>query len=523
MVSFKQRQRFAKDPTEQRVNAFTQRYGRQATNLAAHAAFPLTLTTDVVYCLRESFLPDCPWYAAADVLLSGLCISAGHDLYEMDAATRRYLLRYLVDQFGEGRIEELERFMVAYLRHRLIGDNPDERALLLGEKPNWTALACLQPGDAYEEIRQTLEQLALQDTDPNERFRLASLVESYGDFLADRGYQPVLLEWADRIAEGEPIDETAEVVGQLQQSGFIVNWVDFEVATVLFGVEVPPLTESELSEFEFESVTVDDRGKVVDRQTHRSFYFEEPLGEGVSPLKMVAIPSGEFMMGSPDDEPGRYDDEGPQHRVTVSPFFMGQYPVTQAQWRMVATLPEKERELNPEPAHFKGQENCPVEQVSWWDAIEFCARISEYTGRTYRLPTEAEWEYACRAETVTPFHFGSTMTTDLANYDGSVFLNEPEGQSRGKTTPVGQFPPNAFGLYDMHGNVWEWCLDHWRNGYEGVPTDGSAWLTKNDDARRLTRGGYWGELPMYCRSACRINLEPNDRLNFIGFRVVCEA
>ena len=522
MVASAQRQRAPKDPTEQRVRAFEQRYGRQATHLAAHAAFPLTLTTDVVYCLRETFLPDCPWYAAADVLLSGLCTTAGHDLYEMEAATRRYLLRYLRDQFGEDRIKKLEQFMVAYLRHRLAGDNPDDRALLLGEKPHWTALACLRPGEAYEEIRQTLEQLSLQTSEPTERFRLASLVESYGDFLADRGYQPMLLAWADRVAEGEPIDANAEVAGQLKASGFSVSWVDFEVATVVFGVEDPPKVEGELISFEFETVTVNDRGEVVATAARTASYFEELVGEGVPPLKMVGIPSGEFMMGSPEDERERYEDESPQHLVTVSPFFMGQSPVTQAQWRAVADLPQQKRELNDSPSEFKGDE-CPVEQVSRYDVMEFCARLSAHTGRTYRLPTEAEWEYACRADTTTPFYLGETITTVLANYDGSVFLNEPEGPSRGETTPVGEFPPNTFGLYDMHGNVWEWCQDHWHNDYEQAPTDGSAWLTDDDEARGVQRGGSWASIPRNCRSACRRLNNPDFRNDSPGFRVVCEA
>ena len=522
MVTSARPQRPPKDPTEQRVRAFEQRYGRQATNLAAHGAFPLTLTTDVVYCLRETFLPDCPWYAAADVLLSGLCTPAGHDLYEMDAATRRYLLRYLRDQFGEGRIAELERFMVAYLRHRLTGDHPDDRALLLGEKPHWTALACLQPGEAYNEIRQTLEQLALQTPNPADRFRLAALVESYGDFLADRGYQPMLLEWADRVAEGEPIDATAAATEQLQAGGFSVSWVEFEVATVAFGVEVAPPEADDLTPFEFKTVTVNDRGEVVATATQTAAYFEEPLASGMPPLKLVAIPSGEFMMGSPEAEAGRYDNEGPQHGVKVSPFFMGQTPVTQAQWRAVATLPKQEHDLAPDPARFKGDDR-PVERVSWHDAVEFCARLSEHTGRTYRLPTEAEWEYACRADTTTPFNVGETLTTELANYNGSVFLNEPKGQSRAETTPVGQFAPNAFGLYDLHGNVWEWCLDHWHDNYDGAPTDGSAWLIENEGSKRVRRGGSWYYFPRNCRSACRNDTDPGNRYAYDGFRLVCEA
>ncbi|NEQ34525.1 MAG: formylglycine-generating enzyme family protein, partial [Leptolyngbya sp. SIO4C5] len=269
-------------------------------------------------------------------------------------------------------------------------------------------------------------------------------------------------------------------------------------------------------------VTVNDQGEVIDSATHQAFYFEEPLAKGVPPLNLVAIPSGEFMMGSPEDEPGRYDDESPQHSVKLKPFFISQYPVTQAQWRAVSALPQQTRDLEPGPSNFKGDDR-PVEQVSWYDTIEFCARLSEHTGRTYRLPTEAEWEYACRADTTTPFYFGATITTDLANYDGSVFLNEPKGTNRGETTPVGKFPPNAFGLYGMHGNVWEWCLDHWHDNYEGAPTDGSAWLTDNEEAGRVSRGGSWNNYPRNCRSACRNDFNPGVRFDFIGFRVVCEA
>jgi formylglycine-generating enzyme required for sulfatase activity len=403
-----------------------------------------------------------------------------------------------------------------------MGDNPDDRALLLGEKPHWTALACLQPGEVYNEIRQTLAQLALQTPNPTDRFRLAALVESYGDFLADRGYQPMLLAWANRVAEGEPIDASAAAAEQLQPGSFSVSWVEFEVATVAFGVEAAPPVAGELTPFEVETVTVNDQGEVVATATHTVAYFEEPLTEGVPPLRLVAIPSGEFMMGSPEAETERSERESPQHLVKVPPFFMGQTPVTQAQWQAVAALPQQERELSPAPASFK-RDNCPVEQVSWYEAVEFCARLSELTGRTYRLPTEAEWEYACRADTTTPFYVGETLTTELANYDGSVFLNEPKGQSRKGTTLVGQFAPNAFGLYDLHGNVWEWCLDHWHGNYDGAPTDGSAWLTENEEAGRVRRGGSWFFNPRDCRSAYRGYNYPGTRYEDFGFRVICEA
>ena len=250
---------------------------------------------------------------------------------------------------------------------------------------------------------------------------------------------------------------------------------------------------------------------------------------------MVQIPAGTFLMGSPDDEKGRYDREGPQHQVTVSTFLMGKFAVTQAQWRSVAAQPKVNRDLDPDPSSFKGA-NLPVEKVSWADAVEFCDwlnrfvenRLSCETGKSYRLPSEAEWEYACRAGTETPFHYGETITPDLANYDG----NHPYGAGlkglyRQQTTDVGSFPPNAFGLYDMHGNVWEWCADHWHDNYKGffkkAPADGSAWVTGNKDSWRLLRGGSWYLNPRNCRSACRGSNDPGDRNNNIGFRVVCEA
>ncbi|MEL6382608.1 MAG: formylglycine-generating enzyme family protein [Cyanobacteria bacterium J06626_18] len=147
--------------------------------------------------------------------------------------------------------------------------------------------------------------------------------------------------------------------------------------------------------------------------------------------------------------------------------------------------------------------------MSWYEAIEFCNRLSKYTGREYRLPSEAEWEYACRAGTATPYYFGMTISENQANYDGRYK----------STTEVGRFPPNAFGLHDMHGNVFEWCLDDWHDNYQGAPTDGSAWLA--DGERKVIRGGSWLYDPWTCRSAYRLDLNSGDRYNAFGFRVVC--
>ena len=249
------------------------------------------------------------------------------------------------------------------------------------------------------------------------------------------------------------------------------------------------------------------------------------LAEDAVPLTMVAIPSGEFQMGSPDNEVGNYGDELPQHRVSVKPFLISQYPVTQAQWRCVAkNLPQVQIQLPPDPSSFKG-DNLPVERVNWYEAAEFCARLTQATGRAYRLPTEAEWEYACRAGTTTPFHFGETISPKLANYcTTEAFADDSTGEYRGKTTPVGHFAgTNAFGLSDMHGNVWEWCEDHWHDNYEGAPTDGSAWLSEDKAFDRVLRGGSWFYLPRFCRSAGRDGYDPDYRNFNIGFRVACSS
>ena len=242
-------------------------------------------------------------------------------------------------------------------------------------------------------------------------------------------------------------------------------------------------------------------------------------------IEMVAIPGGTFEMGSPENEPKRHKNESPQHTVTVQPFFMGKYPITQAQWRFVAKLSQINRKLKAEPSRFKG-DNRPVEYVSWYDAVEFCDRLSKYTGRTYTLPTEAEWEYACRAGTTTPFYFGKTISSQLANYRASItYANEPKGEYRKQITSVGQFPPNAFGLYDMHGNLWEWCLDDWHSNYKGAPKNDSAWISSNNNrSRKVLRGGSWLSYPEYCRSASRSNLYGSSHLlknDDVGFRIVC--
>lgn len=257
-------------------------------------------------------------------------------------------------------------------------------------------------------------------------------------------------------------------------------------------------------------------------------------------------------MGSTERDLGSCNMERPQHRVAVPQFFMGQTLVTQAQWRTVAALPAVNQKLKADPSWFKGDDR-PVEQVSWFDAMEFCARLSVFSGKLITLPSEAQWEYACRARTTTVYAFGDVLTREMANFD----------LHRNQTTPVGIFPANNWGLYDMHGNAWEWCLDDWHPDYKGAPCDGSAWLENSNtgkfyaadpgisalgtaarpaaqlvatgtsrsgsatteafalSTRKLLRGGSWHSYPVRCRSAFRTYFHPANAHNWIGFRVCC--
>ena len=272
-----------------------------------------------------------------------------------------------------------------------------------------------------------------------------------------------------------------------------------------------------LREFEFESVTVDSRGTVKKKGKGQARVFTENIrGET---LQMVEIRGGTFLMGSQG-----YRVEIPQHKVTVQPFYMGMFEVTQLQWRAVASLPKVSRDLNPDPSGFKG-DTLPVESVSWEDAVEFCARLSKATGREYRLPSEAEWEYACRAGTKTDFAFGETITTDLVNYNGNnPYGSAPKGTYREKTTPVGQMAvANAFGLYDMHCNVYEWVLDPWHDTYSNSPTDGSVWEKAGKPGLRVVRGGAWISKGQVCRSSNRYSTAPDLKNYYTGFRLVLVA
>jgi formylglycine-generating enzyme required for sulfatase activity len=255
-------------------------------------------------------------------------------------------------------------------------------------------------------------------------------------------------------------------------------------------------------------------------------YYREQLGNSIE-LEMVLIKRGTFMMGSPDTEEGHHNSEGPQHEVTVPTFFMGRYPVTQEQWQIVAeTYPKVSIELRPKPSRFEGDRR-PVEFLDYSEAEEFCARLANRFNRPYRLPSEAEWEYACRAGTTTPFYFGNTISTNLAKYVGSYTYGNGEQGYRlwGKeTTPVDQFEvANLWGLCDMHGNVNEWCQDFLHHNYEGAPIDGSAWLLETNSYPRVLRGGSSEFPPWECRSAYRYPGYSDGLDSHPGCRVACSG
>ncbi len=268
--------------------------------------------------------------------------------------------------------------------------------------------------------------------------------------------------------------------------------------------------------FKFEYAKIDKHLKIT-KYLGEVEGFKEDLGNGVT-LDMVSIPGGSFIMGAPEDEEKSRGDERPQHKLNIQSFLMGKFQVTQEQYQAIT---------GKNPSRFKGKKR-PVERVSWYGAVEFCKQLSKLAGKEYRLPSEAEWEYACRAGTTTPFHFGKTITTDLANYEGNyTYGAAPKGVYREQTTDVGSFPGNPFGLYDMHGNIWEWCVDDWHRNYQGAPTDGSAWFDENNHISQKTgsgclRGGSWVVNPEKCRSASRLYYKSRvSSYNVIGFRMVC--
>ncbi|GAB4320526.1 bifunctional serine/threonine-protein kinase/formylglycine-generating enzyme family protein [Cyanobacterium aponinum AL20118] len=345
-----------------------------------------------------------------------------------------------------------------------------------------------------------------------------------------------LKDWLDLFKQAQTQEESSSQEKQkiIEQTEFIAPPPEETVVQRSTQIITPPtITKPKynypnIEEFSFETVTLTEEKKLFgfvskiekNLTTKKGQYFVEYLGQGVN-LEMIFIPSGQFMMGSSSDERHREKDESPQHKVNLNSFYISKYPVTQLQWKTVSYFPKVTRNLKHKPALFRG-DALPVERVSWFDVQEFCKRLSKYTGRNYRLPTESEWEYACRGNTNTAFSFGDVITSEVANFDRPNKDNKNKNiKYEKKTTPVDNFYPNPFGLYDVHGNVWEWCEDNYVSSYTQKPKDGTAHLTSMVNQNRVVRGGSWSLSSEYCRSAKRNSYAPDSSYNFIGFRVVC--
>ncbi|WP_081403056.1 formylglycine-generating enzyme family protein [Scytonema hofmannii] len=441
------------------------------------------------------------------LLATSLCNEVGQELYEMNITVRQVLLKHLTQRYGQERLNKLSEFLLEYVARQM---NHLDSGIIQAQ--TWTALAYVNTTEAAKQITLKLTKM-LQQYNQSDWLQMTFLVETLTEPLKTEGFQPLLA-----LAQGMEQSARGDLFGAEKQFDELRHQLGSSptIAGVSISIPPPPIPAKR---FSFDVVTVNAVGEIVQQESCKADYFKEDLGNSVT-LEMVYIPEGTFLMGSPETEEGHMERESPQHEVTLQPFFMGKYPITQAQWRAIAALPQVNRELDPDPSEFKGSDR-PVESVSWYEAVEFCDRLSIYSKRNYRLPSEAEWEYACRAGTTTPFHFGETITPELANYDGNfTYGSGSKGEDRERTTPVGSFKvANAFGLFDMHGNVWEWCADNWHEKYENTPLD-NANSSNIDNDNRLLRGGSWVNNPRNCRSAYRNDALPDYRIDFTGFRVV---
>jgi len=330
-------------------------------------------------------------------------------------------------------------------------------------------------------------------------------IKSAAVFVGNSGFGPwqkreIRIFLSDFIERGVPVIpvllENAPKKPSLPILLKSLTWVDFRHESNPMGRLIWGITTVKPDNFDSFPVFLNESLPKVQKVPSKFQSFTEDLGNGVE-LEMIWIPGGKFLMGSPKVK--GHDYEKPQHEVIIQPFYMGKFPITQAQCKQV---------MGNNPSAFQGDDR-PVEKVSWDYAVEFCQNLSTKTGKQYKLPSESQWEYACRAGTTTKYSFGDDITHKLANYRGNV----------DETTPVGQYKANNFGLFDMHGNVWEWCEDNWHDNYGNAPTDGKAWLKKK--STKVMRGGSWSYNPSYCRSACRNHYTRVDRDVDIGFRVVC--
>jgi formylglycine-generating enzyme required for sulfatase activity len=561
-----------KDLEKQRVDRFVLRFEPSYRRLAYYAALPLVLTPDLLNYLRCHFLrgqeSQVPWVAEADLLLSDLCKPVGYEQYAMDASVRAVLLEEMERELGKPEIEKVARLLVSYIQ-QFSKNNPylSDREL---QTQQLAAIVFLDDDQVASEIansfRAAVDPSATGDKNGNavdraEMLRLSRVTDllapqlrahpelvRYAELVRKVLTTPELVPAAEwhrvRRVAGIELPKPVELISTaapsvVESTAVQLLGFEFDIAEIVFEEELPKL-KLELESFKYQIGTI---AVIKSSNLFTETRFLEQEGQGIQfvevwdrnvQLEMISIPPGSFIMGAPKEEIGSSDRERPQHNVNVERFFLGKYAITQAQYGAV---------MGNNPSRFKDEPdspNHPVEKVSWDDATEFCQRISKQTGKKYRLPSEAEWEYACRGMTspsapllkgegskkiYPPFHFGETIDSSVANYDARyTYGRGQKGEYRAKTTPVGSFNvANAFGLYDMHGNVWERCEDTWHSNYKGAPTDGSAWVDELNKTSHSLRGGSWDYNPHYCRSACRYNNNTDGRYDLIGFRVACSA
>ena len=520
-----------------RIDSFVLLASPTARQLASLLTSAPVITLPIVRLIKQAMLPQASALQIAEVLMSGLLEVSGSQKANFSNAER--IAYQLVDEEVRERLRAGTKVVDA---QRVLKEVSSYVAENLGKSVDqfWALIRSPNSGTASEET---------------------AFLSAFATVTAQilRGLGPEFAEIADRLTlpqinpapelEPEfagipPLEdfsfEVPTIVLEEEDEWPAIEMQTVEVATISLDTTknlpnrpfLQAFTPNRpfLQAFTFKIATLKRQGlfqrgawKVIYRNSEAQRFIQQ-IDRKLNriELEMVVIPAGTFMMGSPKNEKKRSNNESLQHQVKVSEFLMGRYPITQAQWRAVADLPQEKIALKVAPSRFKGDDR-PVEQVNWHEAVEFCQRLSRYTHRQYRLPSEAEWEYACRAGTKTPFYFGETITTDLANYIGnSSYGKGPTGKYRKETTPVGHFKvANNFGLCELHGNVWEWCADPWHGNYEGAPTDGSVWKEEGDDSKRVLRGGSWFNVPWDCRSASRDFNPPGGRDNDIGFRVVC--
>jgi formylglycine-generating enzyme required for sulfatase activity/uncharacterized caspase-like protein len=343
----------------------------------------------------------------------------------------------------------------------------------------------------FELARQ--KWLQILDVFPSER---EAAIQAIDRIAVRQASQPFLSNVGE--AAGQSLTDTQEEL--IIKSASITDTA-LKMAQRKQEVVVPFVPNTQLHSFVV--ITIDRNGKLVESFQSQTHCYIEKIDSEI--LEMIVIPGGTFSMGSSGRK--TLHNELPIHEVTVQPFLLSKSPITKELWRKVSSLPKVHQELKLRPS-LRGSKQHPVVEISCFEATEFCNRLSQATGLDYRLPTEAEWEYACRAGTTTPFHFGEAITSELANFDTKQIVK------------VGNFPfANAFGLMDMHGNVWEWCQDHWHDNYHGAPTDGTAWLDNNHNQSHVMRGGSWRNEASLCRSSFRLSGAFGQAFNNVGFRV----